>query len=187
MSLINVSIDGNSVMEQNIRGIAEAYVTLDLTTKVLEDGKTPTWLFGRNQLHNNIGPPRVTWVPDSGTFVGPYPGGGLADGDTVQRDVSIVDRMLTMQVYCNGETYEQAENLMSSVIAATRQALGPDTQFTDETWLSEQDATSDNALNQHEVVLSVAMRMPSLMEQGGLTTILAETHTEIIDPDLVTP
>lgn len=186
MTSLVVGIDGNSVMELNVLAIKTAYDALTLSTKVVNQaGDPPTWLFGRTSLHLNVGPPRVTWVPDAGSIVAPLNiGGGLADGGTTVKDRSLVDRVLTFQVYCNGRSYEETENIMSSVIAATRAALGVGTQFGSETWSTEQEDTADNALNKIEVVLDVEIRMPVIDESGALVVITGQQHTEILDPDL---
>ncbi len=186
MSSLIVGITGNSVMEQNVLAVKAAYDALTLATKVTNgSGDPPTWLFGRTNLHFNIGPPRVTWVPESGSIEGPKNvGGGLADGGTTVKARSLVDRLLNFQVYCNGISYEQTENIMVSVIAATRAALGVGTEFGNEVWPTEQIDTADNALNKIEVVLDVAIRMPVLDESGTLAVITTQTHTEILDPDL---
>ena len=181
MSSLVINIDGDSIMEQNVRAIEVAYDALTLSTKV-ED---VTWAFGRIALGNNIGPPSIIWVPSSGPIGPPLNvGGGLADGGTTVMDRSLADRLLNFRVYCNGLTYEITENLLVSVIAATRAALQVGTVFGDETWLTEQADVADTALNEIVAVLDVAIRMPVLDESGGLTVIANATHTEILDPDL---
>ena len=186
MTELVLGITGTSKMELNVLAIKAAYDELSLASKVTNQaGDPPTWLFGRTSLHLNVGPPRVTWVPDSGSVVAPLNiGGGLAEGGTTVKDRSLVDRVLTFQVYCNGISYEQTENIMVSVIAATRTALGVGTQFGSEVWHTEQQDTADNALNKIEVVLDVAIRMPVIDESGGLVVIASQQHTEILDPDL---
>ncbi len=186
MTSLVVGIDGESVMELNVLAVKEAYDALTLATKVVnESGDPPTWLFGRTELHNNIGPPRVTWVPSSGPIEAPLNvGGGVTDGGTTVKARSLVDRVLAFDVFCNGRSYEEAENIMVSVIAATRAALNVGTQFGSETWATEQEDTADNALNKIEVVLEVTIRMPVLDQSGGLTVITGQQHTEILDPDL---
>lgn len=181
MSSLNIQISGNSVMEQNVRAVETAYNALTLATKV----EGVTWAFGRVALNNNIGPPTIIWVPESGTIEPPDNiGGGLTDGGTTNKGRSLADRLLSFRVYCNGKSYEQAENLVVSVIAATRAALQVGTEFTDETWVTEQEGVSDTALNHYLAVLGVSMRMPVLDQSGGLTVITTQTHTEDIDNDL---
>lgn len=178
-------------MEQIVRGVAEAYEELTLPTKVIgEDGKIPTWMFGRNTLYNNVGPPSVTWIPGDGTIEAPKVGTAVVTEDAQgiatppQRSRVIVDRMLTFEVLCNGLSYEQAENLMTSVIAAVRASQGVETPVTGENWITEQEATHDNALNKFLVMITVDMRLTVLDEQRPLTVITAQQHTEDIDNTL---
>ena len=181
MSLLVIQIDGKSIMEQNVRAIEVAYDALTLATKVDD----VTWAFGREALNNNLGPATNIWVPDSGSIEPPLNvGGGLEDGGTTTKARSLADRLMNFQVYCNGIDYEQTENLLVSVIAATRAALQVGTVFGNETWLTEQSGVADTALNEVVAVLDVAIRMPVLDESGGLTVIANATHTEILDPDL---
>ncbi|MEE8306471.1 MAG: hypothetical protein V3R81_04350 [Gammaproteobacteria bacterium] len=186
MSKLDVEIDGTSIMELNVLAVATAYDALELSTKVVdENNDRPKWLFGRRALNNNIGPPRITWVPNSGPIDSPLNiGGKLENGGTTVKGSSIVDRVLGFDVYCNGRSYEETENMVVSVISATRNALGVGTDFGDETWLTEQEGGSDNALNKIEAVLGVSIRMPVLKESGPVTIITTQTHTEILDPDL---
>ncbi len=186
MSSLLISIDGNSIMEQNIRAIGVAYDALTLSSKVVtSNDQRPTWAFGRAALNYNSGPPSVTWVPSSGPISPPLNvGGGLADGGTTVKARSLADRMLSFDVYCNGATYEQTENLLVSVIAATRAALQVGTVFGDETWLTEQADSADTALNEVVAILDVSIRMPVLDESGALVALTTQQHTEILDPNL---
>ena len=178
MSSLNIQIDGNSVMETNVRAVETAYNAITLATKV----ENVTWAFGRVALNNNIGPPSIIWVPQSGTIEPPGNiGGGLTDGGTTNKGRSLNDRALEFNVYCNGKSYEQTENLLTGVIVAIRAALKVGSEAKDETWVTEQVGESDTALNAFLAMLAVTMVIPVLDESGGLTVITTQTHTEELD------
>lgn len=182
MSLLRLEITGSSLMEQNVKAIAAQYELLTLTTKVVgENGKIPTWLFGRNALYNNVGPPRVTWIPTSGAIGAPSASTEVVGTERLR---AILTREVEFEVHCNGTSYEQTENLIGAVAAACRRVLGPESGPTDELWVTDQEGTHDNALNKVEAILTVNMRIPVVDEQKGLVTITAQGHTEILDPDL---
>ena len=183
MSLLDLKIDGTSTMELNVLAVAAVYETLTISSKVLgDDGKIPVWLFGRNALYANSGPPSVTWIPSSGTIEGPATlGGALADDGTTRRDRAIFDRMLTFDVYCNGRSYKETENLVVSVAAAVKQALLVGTKVTGETWTTEQESNHDNALNLIQAILTVDMRIPVIDEESALTVVNFQAHTEELD------
>lgn len=181
MTLINTQIKGNSVMEQNVLAVAAVYETLTIASRVIkENGKPPTWMFGRKMLETNLPvPPSVVWVPQSGPIQAPVSAGGAVVG--TERQKPIADRLLSFDVHCNGVDFEQTENLLASVIAATREAANTGAEFGDETWLTEQEGVSDWSQNNTVAILQVSLRMPVIDEEAGLVVITDQTHTEDLD------
>jgi len=145
------------------------------------DGEDPPsqigWYFGRLAMKRNDRPPRVTWIPVTGTI-----------GPTTNRANKYVgalstrpglERILAFDVQINGLDYEQTENMLHAVIAAANACGHVGIRYEGETWPTEADG-ADYGRDGSLVILSATAYIPVLFDESGSAILDRVTTTSVV-------
>ena len=131
----------------------------------------------RREFENLKAPPRVGIVEIGGPLSHPdRPGEAEIESGVKARIIGLRNR--TLQIYCHGQTEEQAEQMLGNTVAAARNVLHASFDFGAETWLDQQEGADGFRRHGRLVMWEITWTTPVYDVQRPLTILQGFDETE---------